>query len=98
MRKRELVAAIAAEVGLANGQVDAVLDAAFRHLADELVAGGRLEVRDFGVFGVVARKARNLYVPKTGQTIAIPARRGVQFTELAALHTRLNPDPVANDH
>jgi nucleoid DNA-binding protein len=94
MRKRELVSAIAVETELTDGQVEAVLDATFRHLADELVAGGRFEVRDFGVFDVIARKARKLYVPKTGQTITLPARRGVRFAEFPALHARLNPEPT----
>jgi nucleoid DNA-binding protein len=97
MRKRELVSAIAVETGLTNGQVESVLDGVFRHLADELVAGGRFEVRDFGVFDVIARKARQLYVPKTGRTITLPARRGVRFAELPVLYGRLNPGPPADD-
>ena len=90
MRTRELVAAIAADTGLTHDQVQAVLVAAFHHLADELVAGGRLEVRNFGIFDVVAHEPRQLHVPKTGQTIALPARRTVRFRELKALRDRLN--------
>lgn len=78
MRKRELVAAIAAEVGLANDQVRAVLDSAFGHIADELLESGRLEIRSLGVFNVLTQKERQQFVPKTGQTITIPARRPVE--------------------
>lgn len=98
MRKRELVAAIASDVGLTYDQVEAVLDHAFAHLANELVAGGRLEVRGFGVFAVATQKGRKLYVPKTGKTITLPPRRTVRFTELEDLRRRLNPAPVANDN
>lgn len=98
MRKRELVASIATEVGLPNDQVRAVLDSAFRHIADELLVGGRFEMRGFGVFNVLTQKERKLYVPKTGQTITIPARRVIRFKEVEGLRRRLNPGPAADDN
>jgi nucleoid DNA-binding protein len=97
VRKRELVSAIAAEVGLANDQVEAVLDSAFAHIANELIAGGRFEIRSLGVFNVLTQKARKQYVPKTGQTITIPARRVIRFKEVAAIKRRLNPLLVASE-
>ncbi len=91
MRKRELVAAVAQDLGMPNAQVGQVLDRAFARIADELVAGGRLEVRGFGVFVVLSLPARKTYVPKTGQTINIPARRGARLKETKDLRERLNP-------
>ncbi len=91
MRKRELVAAIAAEVDLDHDQVRAVLDSAFRHIADTLVDHGRFEIRSLGVFNVQLQKERQLFVPKTGQTITLPARRMIKFKEVEALRHRLNP-------
>ena len=55
--------------------VDRILDL----LADALAAGGRIELRDFGVFRlheISARQGRN---PKTGASVAVPARKRVHF-------------------
>lgn len=91
MRKRELVAAIVGDLNMPADLVGQVLDRAFARIADELVAGGRFEVRGFGVFNVPTLKGRKIYVPKTGQTIAIPARRVARFKEAKTLRERLNP-------
>lgn len=97
MRKRELVAAIAQELELPTAQVGQVLDRTFARIADELVAGGRFEIRGFGVFVVLSLPARKTYVPKTGQTVSIPARRVARFKETKGLRERLNPTREPGD-
>jgi integration host factor subunit beta len=55
--------------------VDRILDL----LADALAAGGRIELRDFGVFRlheISARQGRN---PKTGEPVAVPSKKRVHF-------------------
>ena len=44
-----------------------------------LVAGGRIEFRNFGVFEVRKRNARNTRNPQTGELMAIPERYFVNF-------------------
>jgi integration host factor subunit beta len=48
--------------------VNAILDA----MTDELVRGGRIEVRGFGAFSVRQRRARQGRNPKTGAPVAVP--------------------------
>lgn len=59
--------------------VDEAVDRILGMLADALAAGGRIELRDFGVFRlheISARQGRN---PKTGASVAVPARKRVHF-------------------
>ncbi len=97
MRKRELVGAIAQEVGLQPREVAKVVDSLLGRLADELLETRRLEITDFGIFHVQDLKERRLYVPKRKETIVIPARRAVKFREVGELRERLNPQSVAGD-
>ena len=53
--------------------VQMTLDTIIEVLATE----GRLELRDFGVFEVYARKARKGRNPRTGEEVMVPERRRV---------------------
>ena len=44
-----------------------------------LLAGHRIELRDFGTFETKTRKARVARNPSTGEKINLPPRRGVVF-------------------
>ena len=79
MQKRELGAAVAAKVQLPAALVERVIQATMDELAGELARAGRLEYRDLGTFTVEAYPARKIHNPKTGQTIALPARKLVRF-------------------
>ena len=79
MNKRQLAAAVAATAKLPATQVALVIQATMDHLAGELAQFGRLEYRDLGTFTVEDYPARQIYNPKTGQTIELPARKLVRF-------------------
>ena len=66
--------------------VRAVLD----RIGDALAAGDRVELRDFGTFSVRGREARTSRNPRTGETVATPARAHVQFKPGKAMQARLN--------
>ena len=66
-------------------------DAVFAIIAQALVSekDGAVRIHGFGTFEVTERGARTGRNPKTGETIAIPARRMVRFRSASALKDAL---------
>ena len=59
-------------------------------LADALVAGERIELRDFGVFRLHDRPARQGRNPKTGESVAVPGRKSVHFKASREMRARVD--------
>jgi nucleoid DNA-binding protein len=79
MTKKEIVRTIANSLELPHGQTREIVQRTFDAVIDIIVAEGRVELRNFGVFEVkkrVARKARN---PRTGEKVHVPAKCVVIF-------------------
>lgn len=80
MTKRDLVVRIAAESGLIQSQVADIVQKTLDYIADELADGHTVELRNFGIFDVVTRKARPGRNPaKPNVSVAIPEHRAVKF-------------------
>jgi integration host factor subunit beta len=77
--KKELVERIAQQSGLQRNDVKTVVQAFLDSVVEELARGNRLEFRDFGVFEVRQRAARNAQNPKTLVPVHVPAKRTVRF-------------------
>lgn len=75
-------------------EVEAIVHAVFEQMAQALIAGGRIELRGFGVFAVRTRRARTGRNPKTGQRVSVPARRTLSFAAGKELRERLNAPPA----
>lgn len=60
-------------------------------MASALADGRRIELRDFGSFRVIQRKARKVAVPRQG-TLQLPARPDVSFQPGKALAERLKKE------
>ena len=58
LTKRDLVVRISEETGLIQTQVFDVVQKTLDHIAEALAKGGKVELRNFGVFDVKIRKAR----------------------------------------
>ncbi len=90
MTKREMVVQIAEETGLTQRQVREIVQRVFDLIADSLVRGETVELRNFGVFTVRQRKARigrNPNSPEKG--VPIPPRRVVKFKPGKAMRERV---------
>ena len=78
--KSALARAVAGSAGSGKALAAVSVDLLFRALVERLTEGHRIEIRGFGALTVkqTAPKpgARN---PRTGETVAVPARRKVQF-------------------
>ena len=79
MTKKELVKAIAEELGLTQTAVKEVVQRTLDHMVDTLVEERRVELRNFGVFEIKRRAARRARNPKTGESVDVAAKYVVSF-------------------
>jgi nucleoid DNA-binding protein len=95
LTKRDLVVRISEETGLIQTQVFDVVQKTLDHIAEALAQGGKVELRNFGVFDVKIRKARVGRNPnKPDVDVPIPARATVKFKagkEMRAEVLKLTP-------
>ena len=78
--KRDFVVQISYKLGVKQFIVRDVIDQFLDRVIDSLAEGRRIELRNFGVYEVVQRKAKKGRNPKTGEVVPIPARKAVKFT------------------
>jgi len=90
MIKSDLVAALADKKNLTGKQAAEIVDLVFDGFTDTLKNGGRIEIRDFGAFTVRKHEAYKGRNPKTGESIAIKARKVVTFKPSAVLRDAVN--------
>jgi len=77
--KRDMAERIARKTGQPQSHVKDALQMFFEEIVNSLVRGDRLEFRNFGVFEVVERKPRTGRNPRTGERVAVPAKKVVNF-------------------
>ncbi len=65
-------------------------------IADELVSGGRVEVRGFGSFSLHYRAPRIGRNPKTGASVTLPGKHVPHFKAGKELRKKLNHPDDAN--
>ncbi len=92
MTKADLVKKVADGTGLTNIEVGAVVNGVLEALSDELVDGGRIELRGFGTFKVEKRAERDAMNPHTGQRIRVPSKRVPVFRASEKLKSRVDPE------
>jgi integration host factor subunit beta len=69
--------------------VEGVVNTIFGAMTNALIRGDRVEIRGLGSFRVKMRQPRVGRNPKTGESVAIPARRVPAFTVGKHLRTRV---------
>lgn len=79
MIKADIVRRVAKSLNLKDKEALKVVDAMLESLKQVIVEHGRLEIRDFGVFQVKARKPRVGRNPKNKVEYPIPPRKVVTF-------------------
>ena len=78
--KRDLVGKIAESSGIPKQDVLSTVEGFIKSIKNEIQAGNRIEIRDFGVFEIKERKARIGRNPKKPENVVqIPARKVVHF-------------------
>ena len=79
MTKKDIVLKIAEETNVKQIDVKKVVQRTLDHIVEALREGNTVELRNFGVFKVKARRPRIGRNPKTGTTVPIPERKVVSF-------------------
>jgi integration host factor subunit beta len=89
--KSELVAALARDnPDLLPAAVERIVSCLFDAITDHLAQGGRVEMRGFGTFCTRARDGRTGRNPRTGEAVAVTAKRVPHFKSGKAICSRLN--------
>ncbi len=80
MTKRDIVVKIAKETGIIQKDVGGIVQLTLNYLAENIIAGNTVELRNFGVFETAVRKAKKGRNPnKPKDEVLIPERCSVKF-------------------
>ena len=79
MTKKDIVKSIAGELNLPQVEVKKVVQMTLESIVETLEKKGRIELRNFGVFEVKARKPRKARNPRTNEVVFVPAKKAVTF-------------------
>ncbi|MBN2539297.1 MAG: integration host factor subunit beta [Deltaproteobacteria bacterium] len=94
MTKKDLVEKIRTRgTDFSKKDINFAVDAIFEGMRKTLSEGEKIEIRDFGVFGVTARRSRMGRNPKTGEEAYVPARYAVFFKTGKELKEMVNRRP-----
>jgi len=97
LTKRDLIDIVAGGTGLTKMETAAVVDGMFATLRYFLRKGDTIDIRGFGRFKVIHRKARTARNPQTGETLSVPARRVPIFRCSKNLRDSINEPFEKND-
>ena len=75
MTKRDLVVKIAQQTGLTQCDIKNVVEGVLDGITDALSAGDKVELRNFGIFKVKARRSRVGRNPRTGSVVPIESKK-----------------------
>ncbi len=95
MTKRDLVVKIAKDTSFIQNDVAIVVQKTLDYIAQDLIDGNTIELRNFGVFEIKVRKSRKGRNPNQPKNeVVIPERTVVKFRagkELKEAVEKLNP-------
>jgi nucleoid DNA-binding protein len=95
--KKEIVKKISEETGLTQLKIKDIVQRTLDAIIQTLVAEGRIELRNFGVFEVKKRKPRKARNPRTGAKVFVPSKNVVTFKpgkEMEELVRKMNPEQL----
>ena len=93
MTKKDMARAIAEEMDLTQMQAKEIIQRVLDGITETLVQGGRIELRNFGVFEVKKRKPRKARNPRTGENVKVPAKLVVTFKPGREMEERVGQLP-----
>lgn len=90
MTKQQLIDHLSQSKGISRQTAKLVVNIFFQSITDTLMKGGRVEIRDFGIFSVRNYDGRTGKNPKTGEVVEVPPKRLPFFKVGKNLMERLN--------
>ena len=94
MNKTELIASVALKTELTKKDAEKAVKAVFDTVAEELAAGGKVQVIGVGTFEVRERAAREGRNPQSGKPITIKASKSPAFKAGKGLKEKVNAAPA----
>ena len=91
MTKADLVDQVVALGDLTRRDGEVIVETLFESIVGALKADDKIEVRGFGSFRTRQRKPRTGLNPKTGESVAVPAKRVPFFKPSKELRDLMNP-------
>ena len=82
---------------LTQREVEGVVSSIFDSITDQLAKGGRVELRGFGAFSTRERDGRVGRNPRTGESVAVDAKRVPYFKPGKEMRERLNIQEVTSE-
>ena len=70
--------------------IEKILDIIFLEITEALCRGENIEIRGFGTYKIIKRKARLGRNPKTSESVQIPAKKAIKWKMSKILYNRLN--------
>jgi nucleoid DNA-binding protein len=100
--KKEIVKKISEDINLTQLKTKDIVQRTLDAIIQTLVAEGRIELRNFGVFEVKRRAPRKARNPRTGDKVYVPSKNVVTFKpgkEMEELVRKMNPEnlPLLED-
>lgn len=92
MTRKDIIRVISEELGLKQLQTGQIVHNVFDTIVNTLVKDGRVELRNFGVFEVRWRGARQGRNPRTGEKVMVPKHCTVIFKPGKALEERVESE------
>ena len=89
MTKKNIVRRIADELDRTELETKLIVQKTFDAIINVLAREGRVELRNFGVFEVKKRKARQGRNPRTGEKVMVGERLTVKFKPGRAMEARV---------
>jgi integration host factor subunit beta len=90
MIKSQLIKQFAIQKDLSAKDAVTVVETVFEEIAASLERGQRVELRGFGSFGLKERRGRRGRNPKTGESVAVAAKRVMFFKAGKELRERVD--------
>jgi len=95
--KKEIVKKISEDIGLTQLKTKDIVQRTLDAIIQTLVAEGRIELRNFGVFEVKQRAPRKARNPRTGDKVYVPSKNVVTFKpgkEMEELVRNIDPSKL----
>ena len=70
--------------------VERIINLIFLEIIDALIRGENIEVRGFGTYKIVNRKARMGRNPKNSEVVQVPAKKAIRWKMSKVLFNHLN--------
>src|SRR6266853_3004601 len=95
MTKAQVVEAVSQQLDQSKQESERLLDAVFKTVTAALQQGEKVDLRGFGTFKIRESKARQARNPRTGEAVAVPAKKIGTFRPSKELSALLNTEAVA---